>query len=398
MVNRAGRRQLDFWRVNSYGYPCYFIQDAKAQQAWTTLVSFYEFKRYTDLKKFWDSSKAPRRLNSHAVESWKATFEEVGLLYVLSGSNEITITPAGQQFRDAADKNDKDEFAWIGLSLLFRYPLRGPRRPKSKAHEDADLLLYRFLYAAMRDLNDYFWWTELERILCTVFHTAEAEKAVADVKLLRADPTLVKAFPLPAPKRKGGFYNSLNQVAVHASMNHLLLRQDNDSEHYGGAEIKRRHLIDKDWLVPINAALGGYATSPACGGNTAFVVRLPTAPYFSDEQSYFEYVGSKVPPISSTMTATPIKKLEISGQTVFVLPSRSYKSISTTEIQGAAASLCALAKGHRVILSHVLNWTYRVQGKELIGHDRVRVTLRQARPITDREPILQLLGDTDGSD
>ncbi|HMN15372.1 MAG TPA: hypothetical protein PKD55_23895, partial [Bellilinea sp.] len=152
-------RALDYWRVNSYGYPCYFSESEKSLEAWTTLLSFFDFAQYDALKQYWASPSAPRRLSSHAVESWKATFEEFGLLYVESGSNRITITPAGLQLREAAERNDQTEFAWIGLNLLLRYPLRGPRRPKSEAHKDSDLLLYRFWYAALLDLDGYIWWT-----------------------------------------------------------------------------------------------------------------------------------------------------------------------------------------------------------------------------------------------
>src|SRR6266567_407276 len=87
----------DFWRVNSYGYPNPFNPDTKSQEAWATFCSFFSHDNaaYTSLKAFWASSKAPRKLDGHAVESWKATFEEFGLLYVISRSNTITITPAG---------------------------------------------------------------------------------------------------------------------------------------------------------------------------------------------------------------------------------------------------------------------------------------------------------------
>src|SRR5579885_3166965 len=175
----------DYWRVNSYGYPNPFVQERKAKEAWVTLKSFYErdYGAYTSLKEFWESHR-PRKLDSHAVESWKATFEEFGLLYVISRSNKITITPAGKQFYEAAVQEHEEDFVWIGLNLLLRYPLQGPPRGrhKSPAHGTSDLLPYRFLYSAMRDLGDYFWWTELERVFCRVFATSEAKPAVEAVR------------------------------------------------------------------------------------------------------------------------------------------------------------------------------------------------------------------------
>src|ERR1044071_3433886 len=132
----------DFWRVNSYGYPNPFSSSQKAVQAWETFLSFFDFASYGKLKEFWESGAAGRLLDSHAVESWKATFEEFGLLYVLSRSDEIQITPAGLQFREAAEARNQDEFGWIGLSLLLRYPLHGPPRARRGRQRDANLLLY----------------------------------------------------------------------------------------------------------------------------------------------------------------------------------------------------------------------------------------------------------------
>src|SRR6266849_2002543 len=90
---------LDFWRVNSYGYPNPFSQESKSQEAWFTFKTFcdHENAPYSSLKAFWESKSAPRKLDSHAVESWKATFEEFGLLYVISRSNKVIVTPAGKQ-------------------------------------------------------------------------------------------------------------------------------------------------------------------------------------------------------------------------------------------------------------------------------------------------------------
>src|SRR5260370_8867458 len=127
----------DYWRVNSYGYPNPFIQESKSQEAWLTFKSFYDRDNgaYTALKEFWEFHR-PRKLDSHAVESWKATFEEFGLLYVISRSNKITITPAGKQFYEAAVQEHEDDFVWIGLNLLLRYPFQvTPRGPdKIPAH------------------------------------------------------------------------------------------------------------------------------------------------------------------------------------------------------------------------------------------------------------------------
>ena len=394
----------DFWRVNSYGYPNPFNPDAKSQEAWATFHSFYHSDQgsYSSLKAFWESHKAPRKLDSHAVESWKATFEEFGLLYVISRSNTITITPAGKQFHDAAEQKNEQDFVWTGLNLLFRYPVQGPPRVRSKsaAHSDADILPYRFLHSAMRDLGDYFWWTELERILCRVFSTSAARPAIDAVRHLRANPSELEGYQLPVDKRKGAFYNSLNQVANHAGMNHLVLEQDNESEHYGPNESRRRHLIKRDYLSLVSVALGDSTSLTNCGVSAMYVDRLPTAPAFTEEQAYFDYLGAAVPSLTAAgATATP-KAVALGGDTVFILKSgEHFESVSVDDrervVQGKTLTLCRLARNHRVILSTDVNWTYLVVGKDLAGPNTVRLSLRRARPITNMEPIETLFGDDD---
>jgi hypothetical protein len=394
----------DFWRVNSYGYPNPFNLETKSQEAWATFRSFYDHDNasYSALKTFWDSSGAHRKLDSHAVESWKATFEEFGLLYVISRSNKVSITPAGKQFYEAAGRHNEEDFIWIGLNLLFRYPLQGPPRARNKsaAHGNADVLPYRFLHSAMRDLGDYFWWTELERIFCRVFATSEAKPAVEAVRKIRADPSHVAAYPLPVDKRKGAFYNSLNQVANHAGMNHLVLLQDDESEQYGANESRRRHLINRQYLSLVSVALGDSSTASECGGSAMYVDRLPTAPSFTDEQRYFDYLGAPVPGLATTTAAAVPQTLTLAGDTVFVLKEHEHfepVSASTLErrVKGKTFILCRVARNHRVILSTDLNWTYLVVGKDLVGPDTVQLSLRRARPITNMQPIETLFGGDD---
>ncbi|CAI0965757.1 hypothetical protein [Serratia quinivorans] len=386
-------RPQDFWRVNSYGYPCFFSDSEKSLEAWTTLLSFFDFTDYESLKNYWSSHLAPRRLSSHAVESWKATFEEFGILYVESRSNHITITPAGIQLREAAERDDRNEFAWIGLNLLLRYPLRGPRRPKSDAHKDSDLLLYRFWYAALLDLDGYIWWTELERILCRVFLTNEATTAIEDVRTLRMNPELISQVDLPTAQRQGAFYNSLNQVAVHAGMNHLLLGGDDTECPYGVAEPKRRHFIRHDWIGMVRKALSSSGQSDQCAAGGLAISRLPAAPGFADEREYFDYLGAQVTPMATSVTSA-LSSVNLYGERVLFLSlNEHYRAIDDHTIAGAVASLCQLARGQRIILSHDEQWTYLVQDKELIDAQIVKIRLRRARPISNFQVIRMLQGE-----
>jgi hypothetical protein len=381
----------NYWHVNSYGYPNPFSSDDRALQAWETLISFFNFSSYERLKDYWSSTSAPRILDSHAVESWKAAFEEFGLLYVVSRSNEIRITPAGQQFRNSAERIERQEFAWIGLSLLLRYPLRGPRRLRGPS----DLLLYWFLYAAMRELQNYFWWSELVRVLCRVFQTDEAERAVADISKLRAGQSDLDDFPLPVLSPKGGFYNSLNHVVVHAGMNYLLLGKSTDDGLYAK---ERRHWILPDWLPMVDMALGGSASAIDCGSQSQFISRMPKAPDFGrDELAYFEYMGAEVPSMPLPSSNPAIYFATIGGSKVAVLKDGvDYTLREGGLIAGGMDTLCKVARGQRVILSHNLNFSYKVEDKIRTGPNEVVIKVRRALPITDRQVMLSILEDMHG--
>jgi hypothetical protein len=249
----------------------------------------------------------------------------------------------------------------------------------------------------MRDLGDYFWWTEMERIFCRVFSTSEAKPAVDAVREIRSDPSRLSDYPRPSDKRQGAFYNSLNQVAVHGGMNHTLFTQDAESEHYGASEPRRRQFINRQYLSLVSAALGDAATVADCGASAMYVDRLPAAPSFTDEQKYFDYLGAPVPAPSVADGSTLPQAITLAGDTVFILKAGEHIeqiSASTLErrVKGDTRILCRVARNHRVILSTDRKWTYLVDGKNLVGSNTVELLLRRARPITNMEPIEILFG------
>src|SRR5947209_1709410 len=113
-------------------------------------------------------------------------------------------------------QESKSQEAWITFKSFHDHD--NGTYTALKSFWESHLLLYRFLYSATRDLGDYFWWTELERVLCRVFSTSEASAAIQAIHDIRDDPSRLADLSLPADRRKGKFYNSLNQVVVHAGM------------------------------------------------------------------------------------------------------------------------------------------------------------------------------------
>lgn len=284
---------LDFWKVNSYSYPHNFSpENEKAAEAWVTFLSFFDFERYDELKEYWDS-REDRRLRPSATESWKATFEELGLLYVITGSNSITITPAGQQIREYGESHNLEAFVWTGLNLLVRYPLRGPRQGRRGEHRTSDLYIYKFLFSALLDLDNYIWKSELERVIYHVFNTGDAKAAIEDIKQTRENPALINELSYPEDTR-GAFYNSLNQVLNHASMNHLVLGRSHQESPYSdalGGLMDQRIFIRPQFEETIKKLLTQHdSVDPAW----LFVDILQPYNHYQNERDYFEALGRAV--------------------------------------------------------------------------------------------------------
>lgn len=309
------------------------------------------------------------------------------MVWVPSGSDQIRITPAGIQFRAAAEAGREEEFLWIGLSLLLRFPLRGPRRAKGPLHASSDLLPYWFLFAGMRELHGYIWWTELTRVIAQVFRFDEAPAAIDSVRALRDGRAAVDDFPRVAATEEGAPYNSLNQVFVHAGLNSALITIDRIDSAYTRHE--RKHWLRDDYVYLVDRALGSAIKGTECDETADLVRRMPRAPTFGDEDAYFTYLGAEVPAMpSATETATTIV---MGGQVVRVLRvGRDCQRDGPTEISGSVTVLCALAREQRVILSDDLERSYLVEDKQRRAGG-VTVRLRRARQISDSEVVRAVL-------
>jgi len=383
------------WTVNSYSYPNPFQTSGPARGSWAMFESFIERSSYASIKTHWENHP-DRPVQPHAVESWKATFEEFGLLYVLSATDDVVVTPGGHQLVAAARANDEREFAWVGLNLLMRYPLRGKagRRSRGDEFERSDLLLYWFLYATLVDL-DGFWQQELFRVLSLVFRREDAQPAVDLVRRFRNGEADIQNYADPSLGKTGGIYNALNQVLVHGSLNHMLFTSSKaPSRYFAGAQENWWYVKD-DSRDLIELALGGQMEPlPAgCASQASLMQRMPAAPNPVDEEAYFGYVGAPVTPLADAqeqaeLAAAPT--VEYAGEAVFLLSEgQHYTRRDDRHIVGPVHALCVLAEERRVILSADLDRTYMIEHKELAGNE-VHITLRPARPILDKAYVTGL--------
>lgn len=384
---------MDTWRPNSYGYPNPFQDDPryreKAAHAWDMFTSFAERTSYREVKEFWDEN-SQRRVRPHAVESWKATFEELGLLYVLQRDDNIVVTPGGQQQLNAVAGGNLEQFCWVGVNLLLRYPLshvpeRRSRGPKFAA---SDLLPYWYLFACLLDYGG-LWQSEYYH-LATAFTVAEARQRAALIPAVRSDPERCHELFNFNEALTDDVYNALNQGMVHASLNHVVFSSQRAQSPYGRYE--NRWYVKDAHLDLLQAALGGTAgTLPTgCADVSNFVDRMPVAAPPIEEQAYFEYLGAAVQSRGeSPKPGNLLRSITIGDEYVPLLKAgEDFVRTETNIISGKIASLCILAPGMRVICSDDLTKSYMVTNKQLSGAD-VSVWLRPARKITDPQYVAQ---------
>lgn len=384
------------WAVNSYSYPNPFQERGPAQGSWDMFQSFVERHSYASVKTYWETHPG-RPVSPHGVESWKAAFEQFGFLYVLSSDDNVVATPGGRQLLAAAAAGDDREFAWIGLNLLLRFPLRGTsgRRSRGAAFEQSDLLLYWFLHAARIEL-DGLWHSEVFRVLSQVFQRSDAQAAIDLVRHLRIQRVDMADHGDPSGGRRSGVYNVLNQVLVQGGLNHMLLTSSPEDSPYFD-ERENWWFLQDEFRDIVELALGGQAQPlPAgCATQASLMQRMPAAPNFSDEQSYFDYLGADVTPLAKVQAhaeanAAPLADVE--GVTVFLLTEgEHFTRRDANHIVGPVHALCVLADERRVIVSDDLERTHMVEHKELAGNEVV-VRLRAARPIIDRDYVEALFG------
>ncbi|RZK40063.1 MAG: hypothetical protein EOO61_06785 [Hymenobacter sp.] len=313
---------------------------------------------------------------------------------VISRSDEITITPVGEQMQAAVANSDYEQFVWVGLNALLRYPLKGSPRPKPKGGEEqrnSNLLPYAFLMAALLDL-DYLWRAELDHILCRVFTVESAIQAINDIKDLRAGRKQLSDFPIEENTKKGDFYNQINMVLFHLSMGFGLLNKDSQEAYLQGNSLNYKYSIEPVWRDLIEKALGGAALPGGCFVDNSFVSRMPSSLDFSSEQEYFNYLGAGV----GTSSATPasFSTASLGGTLVPVLvEGKDYTLLDAITIRGTVEQFCQISAGQRVIVSHNTKRTFNVESKRR-DSSHIILTLRPAKPLTLTPAISSILNES----
>jgi hypothetical protein len=387
----------NYWRVASYGYPNPFGSKL-ALRSWAIFISFVNNGSYKAVKDHWLSQESAERLSAHAVESRKSSFEEFGLLYVLSGSDRIVITPGGRQLLAAAESGSQQQFAWVAVNLLMRFPLQGPPRSKVTSNAASDFPIYNFLYAAFCELQNFVWFEELIRVLGRVTSLPEAQEAIELVRNLRTGAATTDNLPA-MPDLKGAYYNSMNQVLNHIGIAGLILSSERSSSPYR-SELHRKDTLLSSYSELVRLAIGEGGVNRAdddCAGSDQFIGRMPVVPIFHDEDQYFAYLGAPVPDMHAARIAVEesLPQVLFGQENVSVLTEHVHYETGDNAIIGEVATLCRVSRGQRLLLSHDAEWTYKVRDKQRIEGGKIQVQIVRSKPISNPETIVPFFVETD---
>ena len=381
-----------FWHVTSYGYPNPFSDGKNEKKSWAIFKSFAQNDSYQKVKDQWESLSGSERLSAHSIESRKASLEEFGLLYVLAGSDKIEITPGGRQLIAAAEADDQDQFAWVGINLLMRFPLQGPPRSRVTSNVTSAFPIYNFLFSALCELQNFVWFEELIRVLGKVTSLEGARLAVEQVRNLRSGKESFDDLD-PMPDLRGSYYNSMNQVLNHVGLAGLILSSERGGSPY---TLDRKDGLLSSASEIVRLAIGERSADVEdddCVVSDQFINRMPAVPPFGTETDYFRYLGAAVPDMGKARLEVEksLPQVLFGQENVSVLTENIHYSTDGHVISGDVATLCRVSRGQRLILSHDLEWTYKVKDKQRVEGGGVAVEITRSKPISNPETIFPLI-------
>jgi len=356
------------WNIQSISYPNPF---GERETEWRKLEKFVGFESYAKSREALTPREHQRRTK---VETMKAAYESFGLLWV--DGDKIRVTPGGRQYIDAVQSGNQEEAAWIGLNLLLRCPLAGPRG--NWTHPDSDLPIYWGILAVMLDADGELYWEELGRALAWVTAREDLRQAVDTVLAMRSSTLSLSEVEPLGDHHHGNLYNRLNMAMYHVGLGRMLTERDSDPRYVEQGGKRRVDRIRNGWQRQlIETALGGAVNCDSLPTGS-WVDRVPAALDAADVEERFEILGAAVPPPQPAPTVASARLGD--DMTWMVDPARV--PVSGMRITSSPTVVCGMAVGHRVALRGEAQRTFIIKNKQLAG-DGVEVVLRPARRISD---------------
>jgi hypothetical protein len=330
--------------------------------------------KYSDAKKRFDS------VDHAQVETRKALYEELNLLYVPYRSDKLILTPVGEQLLNLVGVEPTAEpsddlrhqvdslLAWaLSHSQIARPQGSGTPRLRPDVRKLCDVRPYAAFWTALRVLDGWISAEELQRILLYLQCSDDFEKAVDAIREWRETGQLrVSGTPYQPFENQASVNNHRIYWTTHLSIARSLLAVD-----AGVFKAASRTLALLDAITDLTSACG-------TGSASSMIVARP----FSSLDDYFQHSGMACPPF---IGSGKVRLRMIEGEEIAFLGGFALDLVGGDMRIEGEADLCSLKINAPCFHPSQPANLLRLVRKELNAEGHVSLILRPARPILNVE-------------
>ncbi|MBB4216262.1 hypothetical protein FHT79_003449 [Rhizobium sp. BK212] len=333
--------------------------------------NFCEFVRSSLAKIGYSASKPEDPTKKNQYETRKSLYEEIGLAYVASKSDKITITDVGMQLYKLISEQQKPytedfkrratailAFA-LSRSQIYRPQSRGsPKQPKNDL-DACRVRPYALAWQAVLDLDGFLTMDEFGAVLCRISDPSQYDDAIAKINKARDTG---KPFQRDVALSDNFFIYWKSHLTV---ANTLLIEEE------GQAETILR--LNKDYRSLLT---GLMRFGRSCGNSKEEL--FSALNWGSIEEYYSSIAGVTCPPFMETPEP---KIINVAGTAVTDLSSYELRiSGRTAEVVGGP-ELCNLPILTPCIHSLHREYLLRLDTKNRLKDGRIELGLGRGRPI-----------------
>jgi hypothetical protein len=324
----------------------------------------------------YSDAKRRFRVDPAQVETRKALYEELNLLYVPYRSDKLVLTPVGEQLLHLVGPQPAQEptdelrhqvdclLAWaLWGSQISRPQSSGTPKLLVDVRELCDVRPYAAFWTALRTLGGRISTDELQKILLYLQHSEDFDTAIDEIQSWRATGEWhVSGAPYQPFRTRASLQNHRIYWTTHLSIARSLL-----AVRAGTFTADARTLRLLDAIADFTSGCG--AKSPSS---------LIAARSFSSVDDYFQHGGAACPPF---VASGKVHLQVIEGEEIAFLGKFALEVVGgDMRIQGDA-DLCSLKINAPCFHPSQPTNLLRLARKEMNGEGNVSLILRPGRPI-----------------
>ncbi len=235
------------------------------------------------------------------LRTWKSTLENFGFFHVDDADGRLHLSRLGYVLKDLYEQLNgriegaNDHLAQVGVEVLNRYTLRNPI-DSGTYPEDADLRPFRFIWRAMRRLDDRLHWRELNRVIMKVNYRRDEDAAIEHIRTVRDQVHGVYAgrnanqLGEPAVQEGSETKRRITPWFTRAGFGGLLIAGVDDDHGYRHLVERHKPLIDNALDQDVTVPPEAWTSRPAYLRYLTDVPTIVGSPPSTDDQAEIERV------------------------------------------------------------------------------------------------------------